>query len=239
MRRLEALRGGKGFWIVAAAFYLAEAVLGLLLQISDDGMLTRLFSYGCVLLACAFCLLFVSASHTYLLTQAALLCTVGADWFLVMREPREQLFAMCFFLCAQLAYFLRLYLCDPLRGRRTVHLILRAAVTVAAILLTSSVLGTRADAVAIVSVIYYAHLLLNIVFAFLIEGVSFFSVGLVLFALCDALIGIACIDPYLPLPVDSPWRMLLHPGFDLAWAFYVPSQALIASSPRRHLKKEG
>jgi hypothetical protein len=217
-----------------ATFFAAEAVLGLLLQTADA--YADHYRYVAVLLACLFCTLFASRSPSYLLTQAALLCTVGADWFLVMREPREQLPAMIFFLGTQLSYFLRLYFEDTSHARRRVHLYLRTGASVFALALTWAVLGERCDALSLVSVLYYAHLILNLTFAFLQTGISFFSVGLLFFLLCDTVVGLSCIDPYLPIPADSPLRALLSPGFDLVWAFYVPSQALLAASL---VKKDG
>lgn len=237
MKTLERFRSGRFFWCLPVAFFATEAILGLLLQIASNGEATRLYSYACVVLACLFCATFAARTPSYLFTQLALLLTVGADWFLVMREPREQLPAMLFFSGTQLAYFLRIYFSDGSALRRRVHLILRASVCLAVFLITLLVLGEGADAVALVSTFYYANLLLNIVFAFLVGGVSFFSVGLVLFAMCDTIIGLACIDPYLSIPKDTLlWRMLF-PGFDLAWAFYVPSQALLATSLWRDARR--
>ncbi len=210
-------------------FLITETVLGILLQ-TVGGVATRVCSYAAVVLACLFCALFASRSAAYFLTQAALLCTVGADWFLVMCDPREQLPAMIFFSGTQIAYFLRLWLADPSHPRRTVHLSVRAALSVLALLVTALVLGEKTDALALVSMFYYVNLLLNVIFAFLEEGISLLSVGLVLFALCDTLIGISCLDPYLPLPEDSFVWEIIHPGFDLAWAFYLPSQALLSMS---------
>ena len=46
-------------------------------------------------------------------------------------------------------------------------------------------------------------------------------------------------NEYIAIPKESFLWTLLHPGFDLAWAFYVPSQTLIALSllPDRIKKK--
>ena len=92
-------------------------------------------------------------------------------------------------------------------------------------------LGTAADAVAIVSMFYYANLLVNIVFAFCQPHVTrLLAIGLTLFILCDTLIGLSCLDAYVAISEDSFIWKLIHPGFDLAWAFYLPSQTLIALS---------
>ena len=215
---------------LCAAFVLLEAFLFVFLQCAQ-GAAVRASSYAAVVLACLFCILFASRRLSYLFTQAALLCTVGADYFLVWIEEREQLPAMILFLLAQAFYFLRLYFEDMDAVRKRVHLAVRGALTVATVLLTAWVLGDKADAVAFVSMAYYANLLLNLVFSFLQNGArSLLSWGLVLFILCDTVVGLSCMGPYLTIPADSFLWGLINPGFNLAWVFYLPSQVLLAFS---------
>ncbi|MBE6588784.1 MAG: hypothetical protein E7643_01270 [Ruminococcaceae bacterium] len=216
--------------VFAIAFVLVETALGILLQCAH-GATVRISSFLSIVIACLFCVFFVQRSRSYVFTQAALLFTVGADFFLVLLPERQQLSGMVCFLCTQLFYFLRLYFEDEKKVRRHRHAVLRVAVTLMSLLLTGAVLGEKTDALAIVSMAYYANLLLNIVFSFLQNGWrSLFSWGLVLFVLCDTLIGIASMGPYITLPADSFVWTLMHPGFDLAWAFYLPSQMLLSMS---------
>ena len=215
-------------------FSSVEAVLGYLLQTSRGDTVSWL-CFSSVALACLFCALFARLSPAYFLTQLALVCTVCADFFLLITPVRQQLPAMLFFSVTQLSYFLRLYLYDENRSRRALHVGIRASASAIAVTATLLVLGSSADAVAIVSMFYYANLLINIVFAFIqFKKPGFFSVGLLLFALCDALIGFAFLDGYLPIPPDSFIYKIIHPGFDLAWAFYLPSQTLLALSLWEH-----
>lgn len=215
---------------LGATFIATEAFLAVFLQCTS-GASVRISSYLSVVLACLFCVTFACRTASYFFTQAALLCTVGADYFLVLIEERQQLPAMILFLLAQIFYFLRLYFEDASKGRRCVHLAVRGAAVAAALLLTVVVLGEKADAVALVSMAYYACLILNIVFSFLQNGArSLFSWGLVLFVLCDTVVGLSCIGPYLTIPADSVIHVLLNPGFNLAWVFYLPSQVLLAFS---------
>ncbi len=215
---------------LCVSFVLIEGFLGVFLQCAE-GDAVRVSSYASVVLACLFCVAFASRHLAYWFTQAALLCTVGADYFLVLIVEREQLPAMIFFLFAQTFYFLRLYFEDKNKTRRRVHLAVRAGTVAVALLLTVLVLGEKADAVALVSMAYYASLLLNVVFSFLQNGFrSLFSWGLALFILCDTVVGLSCIDPYLTIPTDSFLHVLLNPDFNLAWVFYLPSQVLLALS---------
>ncbi|MBQ9802665.1 MAG: hypothetical protein IJW51_06320 [Clostridia bacterium] len=215
-------------------FVAAEITLGTLLQV-QHGHTVTVCSYASVILACLFCLLSASRSVAYFSTQLGLFCTVGADFFLVWLPERQQLPAMLFFSVAQLAYFARLYAADTSPRRRRLHLILRLALSALILPVTALVLRGGTDAVALVSMFYYVNLIVNIVFAFWqAERPPLFAVGLLLFLCCDTLIGLSCLDAYFPISADSLIWRITHPGFDLAWAFYVPSQTLIALSLLPH-----
>lgn len=229
------IRNKKLLLALSVAFLCVMAVLGVLLQTVQSRVPLNL-RYVAVMLACLFCVFFAEKSPSYLLTQLALTFTVGADYFLVYRTDMLQLPAMLCFSVVQMAYFLRLYFEDGNKTRQKVHLILRAALSLAAMVVTVAVLGKSCDALAVVSVFYYANLILNAVFAFASFGKNpIFAIGLALFILCDTVIGLSMIDAYLPVAKDSLLYRILSPGFDLAWAFYLPSQALLAVSllPRR------
>lgn len=216
--------------LLSVIFLVTEAILGILLQTAQSSIPINL-RYTAVVFACLFCVLFAEKSLSFLFTQIALLGTVGADYFLVYRSDMQQLPAMIFFSVVQIAYFLRLYFEDGNKTRRKVHLIVRVAISAAIILVTFAVLGKSTDAVAAVSMFYYANLVLNAIFAFIsFKKTPIFAIGLLLFILCDTVIGFSLIDTYLPLAEDSVIYKIIYPGFDLAWAFYLPSQALLSVS---------
>jgi hypothetical protein len=90
------------------------------------------------------------------------------------------------------------------------------------------VLGSDLDALAVVSVIYYSNLLVNVVFAFADFGREpLFAIGLLLFAMCDLCIGLdVLLSTYLNSGVLSAF--FSFPYINLSWIFYQPSQVLIA-----------
>lgn len=211
-------------------FICIEAVLGYLIQ-KGSHELVYARQYFSVILAALFCLLSAEKSKSYIFTQLALFATVGADYFLVHLKAQDKLSGMLCFAIVQIFYFLRLISEDENKKRRTVHIILRASLSLVAICITLLVLNKKADALAIVSVFYYANLILNTVFAFISYKRSpLLAIGLLCFLLCDTVIGFENIGPYLQIPADSFIHKLLNPGFDPAWAFYVPSQALLSMS---------
>lgn len=220
---------------LSIAFLTVEAILGVLLQAAQDVISLNL-RYTAVVLACLFTFLFAEKSRSYLLTQVALVATVFADYFLVLRTDMRQLPAMLFFAAAHIAYFLRLFFEDGRKTHRYTRLIVHAALSLIASVVTLAVLGEACDALAIVSIFCYVNLILNIVFSCLtFKQNALLSIGLILFLLCDTVIGLIFIKAYLPIPPDSFLYTIILPSFDLAWAFYLPSQALLAISllPKR------
>lgn len=211
-----------------ALFLAFETLLGIRFQIGDHGALLR---FASVVVACLFCALFFEKSWAYLLTQLALLLTVCADWFLVLPSPPDQLPGMLFFSVAQLAYAARLYLSEEDPKLKKGHIPARAILSGVALLATALVLGKGTDAVALVSLFYYANLILNLVFSCTqFTKHPLIAVGFILFICCDTLVGLAFLDGYFAIAADSLLYRIIHPGFDLAWAFYLPSQMLLAVS---------
>lgn len=160
----------------------------------------------------------------------ALACTVGADFCLVVCSPIEQLWGMVFFLTAQTLYAIRLHrscTSKPLLPVRVVLILCAGAVTVL-------ILKQKTDALALISLAYYANLIMNIVVSLtLFRQNRLLPIGFVLFLLCDTVIGLqmAC-GVYLPISESSLLYRIIFIDFNLAWFFYLPSQVLIALSSR-------
>lgn len=155
-----------------------------------------------------------------------LACTVGADFCLVICSPVQRLWGMVFFLVAQSLYAIRLHLNGPNRGL----LIGRGILTMLAVTVTFIVLKGGTDALAVVSMCYYVNLIMNIVAAFTqFRGNRLLPIGLVLFLLCDTVIGLqVAAGTYLPIAEGSWLYELIFMNFNLAWFFYLPSQVIIA-----------
>lgn len=214
-------------------FIIAELLLSFVIQYTS-GDVCAAFSYAAVCLALLMGVLtvtplFVKAGSLPVLVGLGF--TALADLCLVVISPPERLLGMIFFLGTQLSYAVCLYLREW--GRvRIIHLALRASLTALAVIMTFAVLGSGADALSVVSVVYYANLLLNVVLAFLdARGHLCFALGLLCFALCDLFVGLDLIHLYLPVTEGSFIWQLTHTGVNTAWLFYVPSLTLIPIDP--------
>ena len=210
-------------------FLLIEAALAVSLQITD-GMTSRVLSYLLVVLAFLTSLSFVSRDKARIATVLALAFTLLADFNLVILNSHYDI-AMSFFSITQLSYAARLYIeADSAVYRRT-QVIVRSSVSLIAIILPIIVLGDGADYLSIISVFYFANLLLNTVFAFVTVRKNWiFAVGLLLFCFCDVFVGFSQLGGYISIEPGSFAWWLAHPGFNAAWVFYAPSQVLLSLS---------
>ena len=209
--------------ILTAAFLLLESVLYVLI-LTANGMLAVGSSYTSIVLCFLYALSFGKKGDGFIV--GALACTVMADYFLVVCSPREQLWGMIFFLGAQTLYAVKL---QRVAKNKTLFW-LRLALIVLIEIVTVVVLRERTDALAVVSVCYYANLIWNIVEGFAqVRRNVMFPIALVLFLLCDTVIGLqVAAGGYLPIAEGSILHAILFTDFPLAWFFYLPSQVLIA-----------
>lgn len=220
--------------ISAAPFLVAEFVLSYFVQ-TAGGRVGTTVMYACVLLAFVFSMASVTTNtaREYNFVRLGLFITLGADYCLVLATPTMELGGVIVFCFVQIAYFLALVLSDENRLRRTVHIAVRAGLTVLIIPATFIVLGDSVDALAVFSATYYANLVCNAVFA-LIDYKKWwiFGVGLVAFALCDASIGFTFLaNEYLGATEGGFLYAVANSDLNLAWVFYVPSLALIGITP--------
>ncbi len=214
------------------AFLAIELVLYVLI-LTAGGRLLVAASYISVVLCFLYVLFRVKSAHRLML--AALGFTVASDYFLVVCQPPKQLLAMVFFLIVQLLYALHLH-------RKTHNrplLVLRMGLLLVIDSVALIVLGGNSDALALVSVAYYANLAVNLIASCLpAKRDPRLPIAFLLFLLCDTVIGlqVAC-EGYLTIPEHSFLYRILFVNFNLSWLFYLPSQVLLALSaahPKNH-----
>lgn len=215
---------------VCSVFLGIELALGMLVQ-TTSGALNVAVSFGAIVLACLFSVVLYTKTSEYALTQIALFFTVIADLFLVVLGSHREI-AMVSFSFTQICYFLRIYLAQNSKKERIVHLSVRGAFTIFALILTVVVLKEKTDFLSLVSLFYYANLLMNVIYSYMeLKKSILFPIGLTLFALCDLFIGFGALDElYMSIEKGTLLYWLSNPGFNLAWLFYVPSQALLSLS---------
>lgn len=211
--------------ISAALFIVAEAVLFPLIQLTPADVSAKA-SYLSIVLVALFAVFFTGSEKKAHLVRLGLGFTLVADYFLVLADDAE-LEGVVAFIFVQTVYCIYLILNEKRQRVRTLNLISRTFLSVALTGITFIVLGQDTDALSVVSVIYYANLVVNVLFAFLLgKEERIFAIGLTLFAMCDLCIGLEVLtSSYLD---SSTLSFFYGANLNLPWVFYQPSQVLIA-----------
>ena len=201
------------------AFLVAGLCLcALFLLIYPGGELCRLFEYALVILCFAFACGHRSETLDGLLSLLALLCTAGADFFLVALKEEQWLPGLSLFCVAQLFWALRLLRMEAGR-RRFVHG-LTWALTCGTLLVVAVIAVRGGDPVLLLSAVYVSLLLTTVLFSWLTP----------LFLGCDLFVAANNAVLYLDLDAFPLLKALHDIPFNMMWAFYGPSQMLLALS---------
>ena len=193
-------------------------------------------SYGIIISCFVTSLIFVKKETQALLQCGALFFTCIADYFLIL-IGKHRLIAMCFFLTVQLFYAARTLFLTKSRKERLVNVILRLGASAFGAALVFMVLGEKAEALFVISLIYYVNLLISVVFAFLhFKENNLLAIGLLLFSLCDLTIGLNELIDIFSLTSDHIVYKIVHVPIALESVFYHPSQILLSVSGRKFTK---
>lgn len=206
---------------ILLAFLAMEIVLYVTI-LTAGGTLLMWSSFFSIVLCCLFA--FLAGKNP--LVRAGLVCTVGADFFLVLLG--RKLPGMVFFLATQTCYALMLHK----ETRSKVFLWARIGAVAAIEIVALAVLGGKIDALAIVSVAYYVMLIVNLLHSF--PKRKILTAAFLLFLLCDTVIGLQVASGgYLPIGEGTALYRILFMPFNLVWFFYLPSQVLISLQSRK------
>lgn len=235
--------------ISAVIFTVYEGVMFYLIHFSDNGLPFTDY-YLCIIAAVIFSFAtliieiitakeenervkdIIFSSRDGNLIRIAMLFTLAADYFMVAIEEIDNQTGVTVFLGTQLFFFLHTLVNDPNKKARITNIIFRLSLTLIIVFVAYRVLGDMADSMAIISVIYYANLCSNAIFAHRIgarRGGVVLTIGLILFALCDVNVGISALNELYVggFPEGSLLYNILNTELDLVWIFYIPSQTLI------------
>ncbi len=213
-------------WVVFL-FLGIELTLYILYNFYTSGIQTSTCQYASIVVAFIWVMVTPISQKSDQLVRAALLCTLVADYFLVIRGS-DQVIAMIWFNMVQILYALRIYLLTS--KKLPWRLALRGSAIIILLLVGWIITKNQFDLLLILTLVYFANLVLNMMEALFVARRLIFGLGLLLFIGCDIFVGLGNIQDYLTLSPTSIWAQLLNLPFDLAWAFYLPSQVLIALS---------
>ncbi len=155
----------------------------------------------------------------------ALLFTLIADWFLLVKND-NYVFGVCSFIVVQAIYFVRL-IDDGVSFKRSGIIRAFAIAVVISILYVLELL----DILTFVVSIYFVNLVLNAVDGYTLFSKStknkLFAIGMTLFIFCDLSVGLNNLSSYADV---SKIATFIKIASFAMWVFYLPSQVLIALS---------
>lgn len=100
--------------------------------------------------------------------------------------------------------------------------------------------GVTFDSLLIVSVFYFICILTNTIRAVFAaisnpkdKGIVLYSIGMVLFLLCDMNVGLFNLSGFITMP-DQVYQVIYSLSSILMWTFYAPAQVLIALSVKEN-----
>ena len=219
------IKDGSFSVLCAILFILSEIVLFPMIQLTPVDV-SAFSAYTAIVLVALFAFFACRCRGAEHFIRLGILFTLVADYFLVLVGDKE-LEGVLAFIAVQVSYFLYLFIKEKRIGARFANILTRVTIAAALIICAIIILGDDVDALAIASVIYYANLVSNVIFAFKLgRGDRIFAVGLVLFAMCDLCIGLEVLfSSYLDSDLFS---FFYGANLNLPWVFYQPSQVLIA-----------
>ena len=200
----------------------------LFLLIYPDGRLCRLFEYALVVLCFVFTSVCRSRDLDGLLALMALLFTAGADFFLVALRDEQWVPGMAVFCLAQLFWAMRLLRMEEGR-RRLTHLLVWAFVC-GTLLVVAVIIVRGGDALLLLCAVYASFLLTTVLFSWLTPQNLLFTLGMTLFLGCDLFVAVNNAVLYVDLEAYPLLKTLYDIPFNMMWAFYGPSQMLLALS---------
>ena len=201
----------------------------------------EIFCYLTIVLAFIFSTFYLQEGKYNFICMIAFIFTLISDFFLVVNGKAEYKgIAMTSFLIVQLMYAIYIYLTIENKKNLVIGLSLRLTLMTVLLILTFVVLKSGSDYLAVVSIIYFANLICNIIDCIInIKKLHLLLIALVLFMLCDVITGLSVADGlYFNIPATSIIAKIIYVPFNLIWLFYVPSQVLIALNLNKKKKSE-
>lgn len=211
-------------------FILIELFLFIIIH-TASGTINHVCSFSSILIAFIFALIFAKKNSVGIITITALLFTSISDLMLcgLFDITKLQTLSVVVFLIAQICYFTRILITQKNKTITITHIAVRTSLTVLAIIVTLLVLKENSNALAILSVVYYINLIVNVIFSGInVKNEPLFFIGLILFALCDFFVGIEFLGGFIDITNAKFINFLIEIPFNMAWLFYLPSQTVLS-----------
>lgn len=219
--------------ILTIVFLIAQLTFYIIILIGKFEPIGHIY-YTVILFNFLYSLLWITNKDKWLI-HLGLFFTCFADFCLAFQLHGfyNQELGVTFFLVVQLCYFAYILLHNDKKFWKA-HIITRLALTIIGLVLPIILIpvinpGSKADYLSIITCVYLANFVCNIVYAFFnFKKDKLLPIALILFLLCDLTTGlIAAQDVYITIPASSLIYKIVFTDFDFTWMWYLPSQVLL------------
>ncbi|NLL73277.1 MAG: hypothetical protein GX237_07095 [Clostridiales bacterium] len=239
------------FLLVQNILYMAFLTLDIL---EANIALSNYIKFTVVVLCFLYVLFAKGSSRQQKLLSYAMVFTVVSDVFLLLTN--YYLYGLVTFILVQQLYGIRI---TELIGRRAsgggtfngkkkpldkflVRIVVCVVITITLIIILWK-FGVPVDGLLLASVFYFISIIINVARCIKLsidfsaeKDIRYFSIGMLLFLLCDINVGLFNLSSFISM--GSIYKNVYNISSVLMWAFYAPSQVMIAlSGDEYHLAK--
>lgn len=215
--------------IIYLSLTLIQFILFLLLFINHN-LPMNIINFSSIIFCFIATLLLFKKEENNIYQLLAITFTLIADVFLTLLGSHHTL-AMFFFTIVQIFYLLRILLLTNSNREKKINLISRLTLTIFLLLIAVIVLKNKINSLIVISLIYYSNFIITLIFAFKhYKQNKLLAIGLLLFIICDTMIGLYEITSIFNLNSDNFIYIITHTSINIPWVFYIPAQTILVYS---------
>ena len=210
-------------------FIILSLIPFILHLFKDDIFNMAIVNFSFIVLCFLTTILTINKNKDNLLQVGAITFTLIADYFLTLKATNHTL-AVFLFTIAQVFYFIRISsYCNSKEIKINIYLRIIIIFIIGLIILLF--FKDYLNDLIIVTLFYYINFIINLIFAFIhYKNNKLLALGLLLFIICDTLIGFSEMVTIFNLNEDSFLYIISNTGYNIPWLFYIPSQVLLVIS---------
>ena len=215
--------------IIYSLFIILSLIPFILQFILDTDLEMPVVNFSFIVLCFITTLLTFNKTKHNLLQLGAITFTLIADYFLTLKEIYYT-FSIILFTIVQIFYFIRILDYSNTKEIK-INIIFRIIIVSFIAFISLTLLKSVMNELIIVALFYYVNFLVNVIFSFVhFKNNKLLALGLLLFILCDTMIGFQEMVGIFNLSKDSFIYIISQTAYNIPWMFYIPAQILLLIS---------
>lgn len=217
-------------FISLSAFLFIHIILYILIygfklfDIDTENLIDYFIIISCFLFS--FINLIIKKNKYTLIFFIAFLFTLIADTFLLLLDKNYEI-GVFSFLIVQICYFLYILIKMYSKNTYILHILTRLSTLLIGII-TCLFVDKKDMLISFLCITYISNLALNIIISFTTKNKNIlFTIGLIMFLLCDICVGFSNLNNIYEISTNSFIYLIATSSINWSWFFYHPSQVLL------------